>query len=214
LATPEGSVVGVDESVSFIKFVNEQARLRCLPQLRGVAGDVHALDGLLRGERPFDMAYARWVLCFVRNPAEVVAGVSRVLRPGGRFVVHDYFNYRSMTMAPRRRSFDRAVAATMRSWEERGGNTDVVGELPALFAKHGLELIHLDVHSRVARAEDTMFAWPDVWWRIYAPKLVQMGFLPQADCDELIADLDAMKQGTGASFVQCPPVYELVAIKK
>ena len=65
---------------------------------------------------------------------------------------------------------------------------------------------------RVARGGDTMFAWPDTWWRTYAPKLVAMGELAQADCDQLLADLEAIQGGAG--FVQCPPVYELIATKE
>jgi hypothetical protein len=57
-----------------------------------------------------------------------------------------------------------------------------------------------------------MFAWPDVWWRTYAPKLVQMGLLGQADCERLIADLDEIAAG-GTDFIQCPPVYEIIATR-
>jgi ubiquinone/menaquinone biosynthesis C-methylase UbiE len=212
IVTGSGAVVGVDESQGFVTYLAGQARARGLQQLTAVCADVQQLSAEHVGREPFDLAWARWVLCFVPDPAAVVRNVARLLRPGGHFVVHDYFNYGSMTMAPRRKSHDLAVAATMRSWKEHGGDPDVVARLPALFAEYGLRLVHLTVHQRVARGTDSMFAWPDTWWRTFAPKLVAMGKLAQRDCDELIADLTRART-SAADFVQCPPVYELIGRK-
>lgn len=213
LVTAAGSVVGVDESSGFIDHLNQQATVRGLTQLRGVVGDVQRLAEQFGEGGAFDLAYARWVLCFVKDPAAVVRGVAALLKPGGRFVVHDYFNYRTMTMAPRRTSHDKAVAATIKSWEDRGGDTDICGRLPQMLADAGLELTHLDVHSRVARPGESMFQWPVIWWHIYAPKLVSLGLLEQSDCDQLFRDLDDLAQ-RGTGFILCPSVFEIVAIKR
>lgn len=217
LVTTRGRAVGIDESARFIEHVNEQARSRNLPQLAGLVGDVHDVAGALaRAGEPagsFDLAYARWVLCFVKDPARVVAGVARTLKAGGRFVVHDYFNYRSMAMAPRRESMAKAVAATVKSWESRGGDTDIMGRLPRILDAAGFDVAHLDVHVRVARSSDTMFAWVYVWWHVYTPKLVEMGLLSRADMDELFRDLEDVR-ASRTDFIQCPPVYEIVAVKR
>jgi ubiquinone/menaquinone biosynthesis C-methylase UbiE len=207
-----GAVVGVDESAPYISHLTSQAQSRSLPHCRGAVGDVQHLGDALGAERPFDLAYARWVMCFVPDPESVVAGVSRALRPGGRFCVQDYFNYGMMSMAPKRPSHDKAVAATIKSWQARGGDTDIMGRLPRLLAKHRMRVVHLDVHLRIARSGDTMFHWPDVWWRIYAPKLVQMGYLAQADQDELFRDLDEIA-ASDTDFILCPPVFEIIAEK-
>ena len=210
LVTPSGAVVGVDESAGFVRHAGEQATSRGLAQLRAVEGDVQRLEHVLAGERPFDLAWARWVLCFVRDPEAVVCGVAASLRPGGHLVLHDYFNYGAMTTAPRRASHDRAVAATMRSWRGQGGDPDVMARVPALLAAHGFVVVHLQAHQRVARGCDPMFAWPDTWWRTFAPKLVQRGQLAAADCEALLADLDAIR-ASATDFVVCPTVYEIVA---
>ncbi|HZN38147.1 MAG TPA: hypothetical protein VFD82_05045 [Planctomycetota bacterium] len=80
-------------------------------------------------------------------------------------------------------------------------------------ARNGLRLAHLTVHARVARGSDSMFAWPDTWWRTFAPKLVGMGLLAKGDCEEL-----NRRPLAGAHkperFVQCPPVCELIARKQ
>lgn len=207
--TRRGAVVGIDESSRFIGHLNQQAAARDLPQLCGRVGDVHQLPMLLADQAPFDLAYARWVLCFVKDPAAVVAGIAQQLRPGGYAIVHDYFNYDSMTVAPKSALHDRVVAATKRSWEDRGGNTDIGGELTRLFATYGCRCIQLSTHARVARGDDSMFHWPEMWWGTYAPKLVAMNYLSQGDCDELLQLMAEIGRDPNR-FVHCPTVYEFV----
>lgn len=216
LCTRSGRAVGIDESPSFIAHLNAQAASRFLPQLSGHVGDVQDLCGSLAGvaePASFDLAYARWVLCFVRDPGAVLHGVATLLKTGGRFVINDYFNYRAMTMAPRRKSYDQTVAATVKSWEARGGDSDICARLPQLLHQAGMHVSHIEVHQRVARGSDSMFFWIDSWWRNYAPKLVGMGLLEQAVCDELLHDLTAASQNP-LEFIFCPPVFEIIAVKR
>jgi SAM-dependent methyltransferase len=209
-----GAVVGVDESPSFIEHLAAQARTRALPQLTGLVGDVQRLPELLpRAAGTFDLAYARWVLCFVADPEAVVAGVASLLRPGGRFAVHDYFNYSTTTTAPRRQSYDKVVAATTAWWRARGGDPDVCGRLPRFLAAHGFSLEHLAVHQWAARGRDSMFHWPHSWWRSFAPKLVEQGYFSRPDCDALLRDLEEIKSSE-VDFLLPPPVTEMLAIKR
>jgi ubiquinone/menaquinone biosynthesis C-methylase UbiE len=209
LVQHEGSVLGVDESAGFVAHVNAQARARGLTQLSAVAGDVQRLGDALGTRPPFDFAYARWVLCFTERPEDVIAGAARALRPGGRLAIQDYFNYAAMTPAPRRDSYARAVAATVRSWRARGGDPDVVGRLPRLLRDHGFRIEHLSQHQRLARPGESMWHWTTSWWRNYIPKLVQMGELQPQEADQFFADCDAMDPET--DFLVLPTVYEIVA---
>lgn len=213
LVTSQGQVLAVDESQPFLDHLAAEAERRHLPQLSGRCGDVQALAALVGDVAPFDFAYARWVLCFVPDPAAVVAGLAQVVRPGGHVVVHDYFNYRAMTLAPRSEYHDRAVAATAAAWAARGGDSDVVGRLPRLLDAAGFDVESIDVHQRVARGDDTMFGWLDTWWHTFVPKLVAMGRLSAADGDGLLAELAAMR-GDGLRFAMCPPVWEVVARRR
>jgi len=213
LVTRRGHVIAIDESAPFLAHVEQQASSRGLPQLVARHGDAQDLDAVLGDEAPFDLAYARWVLCFVQRPEAVVAGIASALRSGGRFIVHDYFNYDAMTLAPRSPSHDRAVAATIVAWHERGGDPNVVERLPALLDEAGFEIEHFEVIQRTARGSDSMYAWVDTWWHTFAPKLVEMGLYDQADCDTLLAELTERRTDPSA-FIHCPPVYEIIAKKR
>jgi SAM-dependent methyltransferase len=217
LVGPSGRVVGVDESAGFIEWFNQQAHSRGLSHARGVVGDVQAMN--LRDEGAFDGAYARWVLCFVPKPLDVLRGVAAALKSGGVLVIHDYFNYGSMTTAPRLSSHDALVKATVESWKERGGDPDIAGRLPRLLNEAGFDVVEMRVHQRIARGgvsadgrRDAMLAWPMTWWRTYTPKLVAMGLITQAQSEEALADLARVEADAGA-FVMCPPVFEVVGRK-
>lgn len=207
----KGRVVGIDESAAFTGFVTAQAKARGLPQVTARIGDAQDLAASLTGEAPFDLAYARWVLCFVPHPDRVVQGAAEALRKGGRFVVQDYFNYTAMTMGPRRASYAKVVEATARSWRAHGGDPDVVARLPRLLRDAGMKVIHLAQQQRVARPGESMWNWVDSWWTTYVPKLVTMGELTQQDAAAFFADWRTMD--AEVDFAVLPTVWEVVAEK-
>ncbi|MBL8747417.1 MAG: methyltransferase domain-containing protein [Phycisphaerae bacterium] len=207
-----GGVTAVDESALFIERLRENVRARSLENVQAHVADVQRLPTLGLPENSYDIAYARWVLCFVPDPAAVIAGVARLLKPGGRVCVNDYFNYESMTIAPKNPAFSRGIAAVGRSWRERGGDPDLVGRLPRLAADAGLRVTHLRVHQRLARPGDTMWAWPDSFWKNFIPRLAQTGHLTQREAEEFF---DAWRRvgEDPHSFMLLPPVFEFIAEK-
>jgi ubiquinone/menaquinone biosynthesis C-methylase UbiE len=81
---PTGSVTGIDISTSMLELA--AARCRGLGQVElteAAAADLPAPDG------GFDLVCALQVLAYVEDLDGVLAGISRVLRPGGRAVILD-----------------------------------------------------------------------------------------------------------------------------
>ena len=214
LVSSEGAVVGVDESARFVEYVNAQARGRGLPRVSAVIGDVQKLQGALTGQGSFDAAYARWTLCWLGRPELAVQGVAGALKPGGRFIVQDYFDWETMTIAPKTRAVDRLIGAARESFIERHADMDLCGKLPGIFRAAGLELAHFAAHPRVVRGggSDSTLAWPLTWWRTYGPKLVGMGKLSKAECDGALEDLADLEKNPDRFFV-CPTVYEFIGVR-
>jgi len=126
---PTGRVIAIDESATFLKQLHDNAVSRKFHHIERVLGDVQDLTAVLAHEAgQIDLAYARWVFCFLSNPGAVIDGLSTLLKPGGRVAVQDYFNYeRSLTLAPRSEAFTKVIHAVAASWRARGGDTDVMG---------------------------------------------------------------------------------------
>lgn len=222
---PGGCVVGIDESARYIERVNDAARARGLQrEAVGLVGDVQQLRETLRaasdrlaplgcaGDAVFDLAFMRWVLCFVPRPADVIADIAKLLKPGGKLCVNDYFNYESLALAPRCPPFERVVEAVGISWRSRGGDPDIVARIPAMCRDAGLRVTHLACEQRVARPGETMWMWADTFFRIYVPTLVQHGFLKQNEADDFTRAW-AQWSANPDAFWHAPPVYHLVAEK-
>lgn len=211
---PSGRVLAVDESPLFLKHLHDRVSARRLHNVERLLGDAQQLDSLLpRESGKIDLAYARWVLCFVPDPEALVRGVAKLLRPGGRFAVQDYFNYESMSIAPKDDAFTKVILAIGKSWRSRGGDPDIVSRLPALFRKHGLELADIRLNQRVARPNSTIWAWPDSFWKSYLPRMVEMGVITTGDRDAFENAWRTACQNPDA-FMLLPPVFDLVAVKK
>jgi DNA-binding transcriptional ArsR family regulator/SAM-dependent methyltransferase len=81
LAPHAKSITCVDSSERVVDAAAK--RLRALPHVQVLPGDMQALD---LGERRFDLVLMLHALTYAENPAMAVAEASRVLRPGGRLL--------------------------------------------------------------------------------------------------------------------------------
>lgn len=210
---PTGCVLGVDASRAFVDFVRSQARVRGMPWVDAAVGDAMDLGPTLEGRGLFDLAYIRWVLCFLPDPEPCLAGIARGLAPGGRVVIQDYLGYEALRLSPQRAGFTRGIGAIVRSWNESGGDLDVMGVVPTICRRVGLEVEHLGVVQRIARPGSMMWAWPTSFWASFIPRLVGLGLLSEAESEAFFADWDDATNDPD-SFVHLPPVYEIVARRR
>ncbi len=206
---PSGRVIAVDASEKYLALLNERLTGWERGVVDGRPGDVQRLD---LPPASIDGAYARWVLCFVPDPDAVVSGVARSLRPGGVFAAQDYFNYASMTLAPKGPALARVVRAVEESWRGRGGDPDVMGRIPTICQRHGLRVTEITPHLRVARPGSMLWHWPDFFFRNYVPLLVEMGLLTAVEQTAFESEWSDRSRDPGAFFTT-PPMFDVIAVK-
>lgn len=209
LVGPGGVVHGIDASEKFIRFLDRQGAASGLPQIRTRVADVHALD---LPDSTLDGAFARWVLCFVEDPARVVGEVARVLRPGGAFVVLDYFNYLAVNVFPRRESVASLFRAYHRSAIGNKGSYDIGERLPELLRAHGMEVEVLEPICHTARPGSPLWEWLSLFNHSYTPKLVEQGLWTAQDYAAFQSDWRELSDNPDAFFFT-PPVLGVVARK-
>ncbi len=204
-----GRIIAVDASARFIGHLKVQQAARGVQNIDARVLDAHQVD---LPPNSIDGAYMRWVLCFVSDPAAVVANVARALRPGGVLAVQDYHNYKAITLGPRSDVFDRTIAVVEQAWRLRGGDPDVVGRLPAIVERCGLRVRELRPILRVARPGSLLWHWPTTFFRNFLPTLVQMGLLTATDREAFESEW-AARSADRNTFFCTPPVYDLIAVK-
>ncbi len=207
VVTARGKVIALDESSRFIAHLQRQAGVLSLAQLEARVCDVQHIDLPIAS---IDAAYNRWVLCFVPNPEAVIAGVARVLRPNGVFVIQEYMNYGEMLFAPESAALRRGIDAVVTAWRKRGGDPNVGLRLPALLMQHGFRLEMIRPLHRVARPGTPFWHWPTIFFRNFLPLLVEQNALSQEDCDAFMRDWDARSNEPSAFFCS-PPMIEIIA---
>ena len=214
LVAGEGSIIAVDESDRFLANLKSQLDSRGIENVFLANSDAQDLSSLGLKDSSLDAVYCRWVLCWLKEPVKALHGVHRLLKPGGRLVIHDYFNWKSMAQAPRSSAVEELVAAAERSFKARNGNVDIAGDLPAFLSEVGFEMTHFDVHQRVARGGgcDSTLEWILSWWRSYGEKLVELGYLEQERFENALRDLNQLESDPNRFFF-CPPVIEIIAKK-
>lgn len=212
LVGEEGAVTAVDEAERYISHLREQAASRGLTNVRALTGDATDLNGAGVEAGSIDVAYSRWCFCFLRDPARAALEGARALRRGGRFCIQDYFNYESMTLAPKSEVFSEVIRAVGASWRSRGGNPDVMGSMPGHFLDAGLEIVELRHLPRIARPGSTMWEWPTAFWRNYVPELERMGHI-SPDLRRAFEAEWAARSADPRSWIYLPPMFELIGRK-
>ena len=204
---PEGTVQAIDASEKYLKFLEEQIADQGLKQVTVHRADVHEIP---LPDESIDVVFIRWVLCFVKEPEQVVAEVARVLNPGGRVAIFDYFNYKAVNIFPNRNSFTQLFHAYYQSLLDQGGSYDIGHQLPDMIARQGLAIDSLTPISKIGRPGSDYWKWFILFTESYLPKLVESGYISDAEQNTLLNDLEAAAKEPG-TFFSAPPVLGIVA---
>lgn len=207
---PRGQVTALDASGKYIGHLQAKAAAQGLTHIDAAVGDVRTLDV---EPEAYDGAFARWVLCFVDAPERALDGIAQALRPGGRVVIQDYFNYRAARLFPSQPVFERLFAAYYESVEHRGGSYDLGQQLPGLLAARGFAVTHLRPFCHTARPGSRLWRWFRMFTAGFVPTLVDQSLFSDAEQRKLTEALDAAEQDPGTFFFP-PPVLGLVAEKQ
>jgi SAM-dependent methyltransferase len=205
---PEGSVLAVDTSEMFIGRLRSEAAERQVSQIQAEVVDAAEYE---IPDAALDGAICRWVLMFLPNPGRAIDRVARALRPGGMLAVMEYVNFRSISLWPRAKSFDRLYEAVYGLIHNSGGDPDIGGRIPELARDAGLETVALLPYWRLGRPGSSLWKWLEAVNRNHA-NLVAEGLLTPTQLEEYERHW-AERSADPAAFFTAPPVLVTLARK-
>jgi len=206
---PKGRVIALERSQRFLSALDTNAKARGLSNIKAIETD------LLDYEWPnavADRVWCRWVLAFVADPARVVRGFARALKPGGKVMLQEYYDYGSWRLAPKSDAFEAYVAKIIARWRASGGEPDIGLELPRLLPDAGLEIESVRPVVFTARVSEFTASWPIGFARGYIPVMREAGEIDAAEAARIIAVLDRCAADPNA-LVITPGVLQIVARK-
>jgi SAM-dependent methyltransferase len=202
-----GHVIAIDKSDRFLDALQSRCRQRGLHNVT-----THPVD-LESGDFPVarvHRAWSRWVLSFVKNPRDVLAKIVAALEPGGRIVLHEYFDYRSWRAAPRCPELEEFVAAVMSSWRDTGGEPDIALQLPTWLDELGLHVIHTRTIVEFPEPGSLTWAWLRAFLEVGGRRLVSLGYLTAARAAAICQAFEAFESSPACRMIT-PGVLEIVA---
>jgi SAM-dependent methyltransferase len=210
IAGPAGRVVAIDASSTATNYLSAAAAGAGVRNLTVVTAEAGACD--LAEWRP-DAVFARWLFCYLPSPATVLDSLAAVLVRGGVVAVIDYWHYLALRIEPESATFTRVFRAVYDSFRDNGGSLDVAGALPALLARTGFAVRHVEPLCQVGRPGSPIWTWIADFQTIYLPTLVARGYLTREDVDEYAAWWAEQAVNPDA-FVFAPPMLAVVAEKR
>jgi len=209
LVGTKGKVIGIDKSESYIQYLDEIATFHNL-NIETQACDFNDME---LSSNSLDGAYCRWALAWIPNPHQIIAKVSEALKPGGRFVVQEYYDWSTFQTTPEFPNLKEAIFQALTSFDNGIGEINIGKKTPKLFELSGLSVYHTRPLSKMAKPHDLVWQWPKTFLQIYLPKVVEMGKLKAKVASEAMKEFTLLEKSPGASLL-APAMIEVIGEKK
>ena len=206
---PDGSVLAVDSSDLFIEHLRGAAAQEGLDWIDARTAGLEALE--LEAES-LDGAVCRWVLMYPPDPQALVKKVARALRPGARFVIFEYFQFRSSALWPEGTYFGKVFDAVHSLIRAGGGDPDIGSRVPGLLDDAGCDVVELIPILRVGRPGSALWEWMDAHG-LHHGTLVAEGLLTAADLEGFNREWQEQANLPHA-FFSAPPVLATIGCKR
>tara|TARA_B100000795_G_scaffold58665_1_gene39030 strand:+ start:2112 stop:2924 length:813 start_codon:yes stop_codon:yes gene_type:complete len=204
----KGKVIGVDLSTAFIEHLNQIALIHKLP-IQGVVSDFNQMK---LQPNTLDGMYCRWALAWLPNPKEILKKVYDALKPGGKMIVHEYYDWTTHQTQPHKPKLHKAIKAAMQSFEDSQGKINIGRELPKLYQELGMKVTHIRPMLKMATIDQLSWQWPKTFYHSYFPRLVEAGYLSATQVNEALVELTELENTPGATLC-CPLMVEVIAEK-
>ena len=192
---PGGSVVAIDVSPEQI----EQARLQAASRnLRNIDFQVADAYAPRLPEGTFDLAYCRLMLMHLTRPADALAAMRALVRPGGVLVCEE-MDLGCWVCDPPAEAMTRFFALNTALGERRGENYSLGGILHRLFRDAGFTRPEVGANFTLAlRGERKRLL--GMTFVEFAPELVQEGLASQDEVERVAAALMALADDEATLF--------------
>jgi ubiquinone/menaquinone biosynthesis C-methylase UbiE len=203
-----GKVLGVDLDEGYIQHFNQVSELYHL-NMEGICSD---FNDLLLKTNSLDGMYCRWAMAWIPNPKEILQKVFDALKPGGKMVLHEYFDWKTHQTQPQLPGLNKAIAACLKSFKEQKGEIDIGRELPSMLTEIGMNVTSIRLMPKLGTPTNVVWQWPKTFYNSYFPRLVQMGLLTNVEAKQALEDHKTLEKDEN-SMLFCPMMVEVIAQK-
>lgn len=205
----KGKVIGIDKSAAYINFLNEVTAKYKL-NIDGIHSD---FDSMILEPSSLDGMYCRWALAWIPNPEEVLKKVVAALKPQGKIVLHEYYDWSTLQTEPKKEALAKCIAKALKSFKDTENEIDIGRHLPAMLERIGMQVIGFRPMMKIATAKNGVWQWPKTFFQSYFPRLAAQDYLTTTEVKEALDDLEDLEKIAGATICTCLMV-EIIAEKR
>lgn len=203
-----GKVIGVDKSEGFIQHLKQLAHLHEL-NIEAVAADFNQMQ---LEPNFLDGMYCRWALAWLPNPKEILRKVYEAMKPGGRMVLHEYYDWGTLQTQPEKPNLAKAIATALKSFKDSEGEIDIGRELPEVLIGMGMKVKSIRPMPKLAIPGEFVWQWPKTFFYSYFPRLVEAGLLSEETKTLALQEMELLEKTPGATI--CTPLMVEVIAEK
>jgi ubiquinone/menaquinone biosynthesis C-methylase UbiE len=196
-----GQVLGIDRDDRCLELAREEAlrqKLNAIFQAKDA--------GKLQEENVYDIAYSRFLLSHLPDPADAIKRLVRATRPGGLVVVED-IEFRAHFCYPACPAFDRYVSLYQQAVHRLGGDPNIGPRLVNLLMDAGQEEVGVEVVQPTFR-QGTGKRIAQVTMEHIQEAVVGAGFVSTAEVGSIIAELNQFARDT-RTLLSVPRIFQV-----
>lgn len=201
-----GRVVAADRSPEATVLLRDRVARENLTQIEVITSDALTLDYAAIDP---DVVVVRWLFSFIPDPDALIATIATALKPGARIAIIDYWHYHAIHIEPLGPHFKEIFRKVHASYADSGGSLDVGGQVPQLFAKHGITVSSIRSIGGATTTGTPYWEWITEFQKLYLPSLVEKGYLDQQTVSEHLAWWEEIGRGEGV-ILNLPPMVGVV----
>lgn len=185
LVGPTGKVLGVDMDKEELAIAEREAKAQKLDNVSFEISDITEWQK----DPEFNLAYGRFILTHLQDPAKILAKLFQSLHPGGAVVVEDidftgYFCY------PASSAFDRYIELYSEVVHRAGADPNIGPRLPSLLIEANFENVQLNVVQPAGLQGEVKIMQPLTMDYIRTPVLAHE-LATEQEIDEIVEELYA-----------------------
>ncbi len=204
----KGKVLGVDISQNYLNYLDRVTAIHQLP-IETITADFDDMD---LSSFSLDGMYCRWALAWHSNPTHILMKVRDALKPGGKMVIHEYYDWSTHQTEPSIPGLTKAIACALKSFKDLDSEINIGREIPEILLNLGMKVVNVRLMSKLATPTNAVWDWPKSFYHSYFPRLVEMNYLKEEEARQAIEDISKLENTPGATLC-CPLMIEIIAEK-
>lgn len=206
LVSDSGEVTALDPSSLYLDWLRDEVAKKGWANVRFIQGTAEEAS---LPTRSYDLIFTRWVIAYVPDPEKFLVRLLGSLRPGGIIALQDYY-YEALSLYPHGGAWDSVPEVVRAFYRAGGGDPYLTAKLPAIFRKHGLQLIDFTPTCLAGGPGSGITEWAHQFFSDHMQTMVDKGVLSQQEADAAQSDWNHHRKDPDSIFFS-PLVVDVAA---